>query len=337
MNPVLGIHHITAVAGDPQANVDFYHNLLGQRLVKKTVNFDDPGTYHFYFGDEIGSPGTILTFFPWQQPRFSALRMARGRRGNGEVAATAYAISSSSVNYWRERLADHGVTVGEVLTRFGAEVIPFQDPDGMVIELIVHDGRATYRHWEQGPIPAEHALRGFFGATLWVGEAQGTADLLTGSLGFTFVGQEGSLSRFQAAADVFGTSSDGIGLAIDLLERPRMPFSRLGVGSVHHIAFRTASDEEQGEYLQALRAGGYHVSPVMDRQYFNSIYFRAPGGVLFEIATDAPGFLYDEPVDELGTHLKLPPWLEARRADIERAVPPFTLKKETETETEEKE
>ena len=319
MNPVLGIHHITAVAGDPQANVDFYHNLLGQRLVKKTVNFDDLATYHFYFGDEIGSPGTILTFFPWQH-------MARGQRGNGEVAATAYTISSASVDFWRERLIDHGVTVGnmpktsaETQTRFGAEVIPFQDPDGMAIELIVHDGRATYHHWEQGPIPAEHALRGFFGATLWVGEAQGTADLLTGSLGFTFAGQEGARSRFQ-------TASGNIGLTIDLLERPGMPFARLGAGSVHHIAFRTAGDEEQGEYLQALQAGGHHVSPVMDRQYFHSIYFRAPSGVLFEIATDAPGFLYDEPIDELGTHLKLPPWLEAQRADIERAVPPFRLK-----------
>ena len=319
MNPVLGIHHITAVAGDPQANVDFYHNLLGQRLVKKTVNFDDPGTYHFYFGDKIGSPGTILTFFPWQH-------MARGRRGNGEVAATAYAIGSASVDYWRERLTGHGVTVGEVQTRFGAEVISFQDPDGMVIELIVRDGRATYHHWQQGPIPAEHALRGFFGATLWVGEAQGTADLLTGSLGFTFIGQESSRTRFRAATEVFGTSSDDIGLTIDLLERPGMPSGRLGAGSVHHIAFRTVDDEEQGQYLQALRASGHQVSPVMDRQYFHSIYFRAPSGVLFEIATDAPGFLYDEPIDELGTHLKLPPWLEAQRAEIERIVPPLTLK-----------
>jgi len=312
MNPVQGIHHITAVASDPQANVDFYHNLLGQRLVKKTVNFDDPGTYHFYFGDEIGTPGTILTFFPWQH-------MGRGQRGNGEVAATAYSIASTSVAYWRQRLAAHGVTAGESQTRFGAEVIPFQDPDGMGVELVVRDGRATYHHWQQGPIPAEHALRGFFGATLWVSEGQGTADLLTHSLGFTFIGQEGARSRFQAA-------SDDIGLTIDLLERPGKPFARLGAGSVHHIAFRTADDEEQDEYLQALRNGGHQVSPVMDRQYFHSIYFRAPSGVLFEIATDAPGFLYDEPIDELGTHLKLPSWLEAQRDEIERSVPPFVLK-----------
>ncbi len=312
MNPVRGIHHITAVAGDPQANVDFYHNLLGQRLVKKTVNFDDPGTYHFYFADEAGTPGTIMTFFPWQN-------MGRGLRGNGEVAATAYAISAASVAYWRRRLAAHGVTVGETQTRFGAEVIPFQDPDGMALELVVRDGRSTYRPWPQGPIPAEHALRGFFGATLAVAEAQSTADLLTGSLGYVFIGQEGSRSRFQAA-------SDDMGLTIDLLEQPGLPFARLGAGSVHHIAFRTAGDEEQGQYLHALRADGHQVSPVMDRQYFHSIYFRAPSGVLFEIATDAPGFLYDEPIDELGTHLKLPAWLEAQRAAIERKLPPLTLK-----------
>ncbi len=311
MNPVQGIHHITAVASDPQANVDFYHNLLGQRLIKKTVNFDDPGTYHFYFGDEIGTPGTILTFFPWQH-------MRRGQRGNGEVAATAYSISPDSVDFWRQRLAAHGVPLGETQTRFGMEVIPLEDPDGMIVELVVNDGRATFSYWEQGPIPEKHALRGFFGATLWVGEAQGTADLLTGSLGFTFVGQEGNRSRFQAA-------SEDIGLMIDLLERPGMPGGRLGAGSVHHIAFRTVDDEEQAAYLQTLRADGYHVSPVMDRQYFHSIYFRAPSGVLFEIATDAPGFLYDEAVDELGTHLKLPPWLEGQRAEIEQIVPAFTL------------
>jgi glyoxalase family protein len=312
MNPVQGIHHITAVASDPQANIDYYHNLLGQRLVKKTVNFDDPGTYHFYFADEIGTPGTVLTFFPWRH-------MRRGQRGNGEVAATAYSIGSESVDYWLDRLAVRGVTTGERQTRFGADVIPFQDPDGMMVELVVHDGPASYAHWDAGPIPPEHSLRGFFGATLWVGEAQGTADLLTDALGFTFAGQEGNRSRFEGA-------SNDIGLTIDLLERPGMPGARLGAGSVHHIAFRTVDDQEQAQYLQTLRSSGYHVSPVMDRQYFHSIYFRSPSGVLFEIATDAPGFLYDEAVDELGTHLKLPSWLEARREEIAGSLPPVTLK-----------
>jgi len=311
MQAVQGIHHITAVAGDPQANVDFYHHLLGQRLVKRTVNFDDPGTYHFYFGDEVGTPGTILTFFPWRH-------MARGQRGNGEVAATAYSIHPDSVSYWQQRLADHGLAVGESQTRFGMEVIPFQDPDGMIIELVAQDGRATYSHWQEGPIPAEHALRGFFGATLWVPETAGTGSLLTDSLGFTFAGKEENRSRFLAA-------SADIGVTIDLLERPGMPFGRLGAGSVHHIAFRTVDDKEQGEYLSSLRKDGYQVSPVMDRQYFHSIYFRSPGGVLFEIATDAPGFAYDEAVAELGSHLKLPSWLESQRGEIERKLPDFTL------------
>lgn len=311
MQAVQGIHHITAVAGDPQANIDFYHHLLGQRLVKRTVNFDDPGTYHFYFGDEIGTPGTILTFFPWRH-------MARGQRGNGEVSATAYAIHTDAVDFWRQRLAGHGLAVGESQTRFGMEVIPFQDPDGMIVELVAHDGRATYQHWSEGPVPAEYALRGFFGATLWVAEGAGTAKLLTDSLGFTFAGQEGNRSRFLAA-------SDDIGTVIDLLERPGQPYARLGAGSVHHIAFRTVDDKEQGEYLQSLRRDGYQVTPVQDRQYFHSIYFRSPGGVLFEIATDAPGFAYDEAVPELGTHLKLPSWLESRRSQIESQLPAIQL------------
>ncbi len=314
MQKVQGIHHITAIAGDPQRNINFYHHLLGQRLVKKTVNFDDPGTYHFYFADETGTPGTILTFFPWKH-------MTRGQRGNGEVAATAYSIPPASIPYWQERLAKQGVVIGERETRFGMEVINFQDPDGMVVELVVHDGNATFAHWEDGPIPAEHALRGFFGATLWVAEIKSTARLLIDSLGFTFIGNEGPRYRYQAA-------SNDIGLTVDLLERPGMPFGRLGAGSVHHIAFRTVDDDEQIEYQHALRRDGYQVTVVMDRQYFHSIYFHSPGGVLFEIATDAPGFLYDEPRAELGTHLKLPPWLESRRSEIERRLPQVSLETE---------
>ncbi len=307
MQPIQGIHHITAIAGDPQANIDFYHTLLGQRLIKKTVNFDDPGTYHFYFGDETGTPGTILTFFPWRGA-------VRGRRGNGEVAATAYTIRPGSVDYWLKRLADHGVTPGERQKRFGADVLPFQDADGMIVEFIVDDGPAAVDLWDEGPIPGEHALRGFHGATLWVADAAATAGLLTHSLGYTFAGREGQRSRFQAAGD-------GIGRFIDLLERPGEPHGRLGAGSVHHIALRTVDDEEQAEYLAALRQSGQQVTPVQDRQYFHSIYFREPAGVLLEIATDAPGFLYDEPAAELGTHLKLPPWLEARRAQISERLP----------------
>jgi glyoxalase family protein len=301
------IHHITAIASDPQANLDFYHSLLGQRLVKKTVNFDDPGTYHFYFGDEVGTPGTILTFFPWRGA-------VRGRRGNGEVAATAYTIRPESADFWQKRLRDHGVSVGERQQRFGDDIFPFQDPDGMIVELIVDEGPAAIQAWDDGPIPAEHVLRGFHGATLWVADAAGTADLLADSLGYTLAGQEGNRFRFQGAGDAAGRT-------IDLLERPGEIHGRQGAGSVHHIAFRTADDEEQQEYLTALRAEGYRVTPVQDRQYFHSIYFREPGGVLFEIATDPPGFLFDETVAELGSGLKLPPWLEHHRERISQSLP----------------
>ncbi len=312
MKPIQGLHHITAIASDPQKNVDFYHNLLGQRMVKRTVNFDDPGTYHFYFADEVGTPGTVLTFFPWRT-------MRRGQRGNGETGATAYSIHADSVDYWRQRLSDHGVVVGEAQTRFGAQVLAFQDPDGMVIELITHDGPTTFQFWEDGPVPAAHALRGFHSVTLWLAEVEATAELLTQQLGYEFVGQEGNRSRYRAAGN-------DIGLYIDLLHRPGMPFGRQGAGTVHHIAFRTVDDAEQLEYLTTLRAAGQQVTPVQDRQYFHSIYFRSPGGVLFEVATDAPGFLYDEPIDELGTNLKLPDWFEAHRKDIEAVLPPFELK-----------
>jgi glyoxalase family protein len=295
------------MAGDPQANLDFYHNLLGQRLVKKTVNFDDPGTYHFYFADATGTPGTVLTFFPWPHAR-------RGAPGNGEAAAVAYTIRPGSADYWRARLGAAGVVVGQSQTRFGQEVIPFRDPDGMAVELVVSDAPATVQYWTEGPVPAEHALRGFHSVTLWLDEVERTAALLTGPMGYTLVGQEGSRTRLAGA-------SGDIGLYVDLLHRPGQPRGRFGVGSIHHVAFRTIDDGEQLEYQAALRAAGFDVTPVRDRQYFHSIYFRAPGGVLFEVATDAPGFLYDETADALGSALRLPPWLEPRRAEIEAYLP----------------
>ncbi len=311
MKPIQGLHHITAMASDPQANLAFYHNVLGQRLVKRTVNFDDPGTWHFYFADETGTPGTVMTFFPWP-------RAKRGTLGNGETAAVAYAIPSGSVDYWRERLAAHGVGVSDGGTRFGDPVLAFHDPDGMRLELIATDAPATIRHWHDGPVPAAHALRGFHSVTLWQDEIEPTAGLLTAHMGYTLAGQEGDRTRLSAA-------SNDMGLHVDLLYRPNQPGGRFGAGSVHHIAFRTVDDSEQQEYLDALRRAGFGVSPVRDRQYFHSIYFRSPGGVLFEVATDAPGFLYDEPVETLGEALKLPAWYEPQRAEIEAVLPPITL------------
>jgi glyoxalase family protein len=312
MQPIQGLHHITAMCRDAQRTVAFYHHLLGQRLVKKTVNFDDPGTYHLYFGDETGTPGTILTFFPWPHVK-------RGNIGNGETAAVAYAIAPGTVDFWCDRLVTGGVTPGAVHTRFDQQVIPFHDPDGMALELITSEAPATFRHWQAGPVAEEFALRGFHGVTLWLDQVEATAALLRDGLAYVPAGQEGNRYRYQAAA------GDGSGIYVDLLHRPGQPRGKFGGGSIHHIAFRTLDDAEQLEYQQALRRMGQHVTPVQDRQYFRSIYFRSAGGVLFEIATDAPGFLYDEAQAELGTQLKLPPWLEPRRAEIEQHLPPVTI------------
>lgn len=309
MQPIQGLHHITAVASDPQANVDFYRNLLGQRLVKTTVNFDDSGTYHLYYGDEVGSPGTIMTFFPWQG-------MPPGVRGSGETTAVAYSVPAGALGFWDTHLARMGIDAEPLGERFGAAGIGFDDPDGMRIELIEDERPLHVRHWADGPIPEAVALRGFHSVTLWLHEVEPTAALLTEQMGYTFVAQQGDRSRYQGA-------SGDIGLYVDLVHRPDIQQGRFGSGSIHHIAFRTVDDEEQAEYRTELLAAGYPVTVVKDRQYFHSIYFRSPGGVLFEIATDAPGFDYDEPVAELGSSLKLPSWLEAQRGRIERVLPPL--------------
>ncbi|WP_420628382.1 ring-cleaving dioxygenase [Candidatus Leptofilum sp.] len=312
MKPVQGLHHITAVASNPHKNVEFFHTILGQRLVKKTVNFDDPGTYHLYYGDEVGTPGTIMTYFPWQH-------MRRGRRGNGETAAMAYTIRPEAMGFWQSWLKKNNISTGEIQTRFGADVLPFTDPDGLPLELITSNAPATLRHWADGPIGEKEALHGFHSVTLWLDAVEPTGKLLTEQLGYQFVGEEGNRFRYQAEAN-------DMGIIVDILRRPGQPSGQFGAGSIHHVAFRTVDDAEQLEYLQKLRQAGQQVTAVQDRQYFHSIYFRSPGGVLFEIATDAPGFLYDEPVAELGTHLKLPPWLEQHRPAIEARLPEIKLK-----------
>ncbi|MAT98130.1 MAG: ring-cleaving dioxygenase [Anaerolineaceae bacterium] len=312
MKPVQGLHHITAVAGNIDKNVEFYHHILGQRLVKKTVNFDDPGTYHLYYGDEIGTPSTIMTYFPWQH-------MRRGRRGNGETAAMAYTIRPQAMGFWQEWLKKNDISTDEIQTRFGQDVLPFTDPDGLPLELITSDDPATLQFWADGPIGEKEALQGFHSVTLWLEQVEPTAWLLTEQLGYEFVGEEGNRFRYKA-------DGNDIGLFVDILHRPGEPQGQFGAGSIHHIAFRTVDDEEQLEYLQKLRQARVQVTPVQDRQYFRSIYFRSPGGVLFEVATDAPGFLYDEPVAELGTHLKLPSWLEQHRPAIEQRLPEIELK-----------
>lgn len=312
MQPIQGLHHITAVASDPQANIDFYVEVLGQRLIKTTVNFDDPGTYHLYYGDHVGTPGTALTFFPWRN-------MHRGRVGAGETTAMAYAIPKGSLSWWMDRLLELKVETSGPEKRFGESVLRFADPDGMVVELVATDDPSTIEHWEDGPIPAEHALRGFHSVTLLLNDVEPTASVLTGQMGYEFVSQEGNRYRYKGA-------SNDRGLYVDILHDPEARRGAFGAGSIHHIAFRTVDDEEQLEYLSQLRTAGLQVTPVQDRQYFHSIYFREPGGVLFEVATDEPGFTSDETVEELGSSLKLPAWYEAQRPQIEARLPAIERK-----------
>lgn len=310
MKAIQGLHHITVMASNPQRNIDFYVNVLGQRLVKTTVNFDDPATYHLYYGDEVGSPGTIMTFFPWAN-------MKRGVLGNGETAAVAYSIAKTSVAYWKARLAEFGFYFDDSVSRFGDTVIRFKDPDGLSLELIAHSRAEVPRFWAKGDVPAEHAICGFHGVTLWLARKEETESILVNHLGFAKVTEEadaeGLRTRYKGA-------SDGVGLFVDIVERPQKITGQLGAGSVHHIAFRNENDAEQLEYLRYLREQGQQLTPVQDRQYFQSIYFREPGGVLFEIATDAPGFSSDETVEALGSGLKLPEWLEPDRDRIEKRL-----------------
>jgi glyoxalase family protein len=310
MERIQGLHHITVMASDPQANVDFYHQVLGQRLIKTTVNFDDPGTYHLYYADLVGTPGTVMTYFPWVGQR-------RGQVGNGETGAVAYNIPPASVGYWRDRLQKFGILTEQPFERWGNMIVGLHDPDGMKIELVANDEPATIQHWAAGPVPEAHALRGFHGVTLNVSRAAGTARVLD-LMGYTMAGVDGNRTRFKGA-------SNDVGLYIELLERPGEGRGSFGAGSVHHIAFRTVDDSEQLEYRQKFTSAGLNVTPVQDRQYFHSIYFREPNGVLFEVATDAPGFLYDEPVETLGTALKLPSWYEAQRAEITAMLPKFNI------------
>lgn len=309
-----GIHHVTAIAGSPQENIDFYAGLLGLRLVKLTVNFDDPGAYHLYYGDDAGHPGTILTFFSWPGAR-------RGRPGTGQVGQTSFAIPPGSLPFWRDRLDSAGVRPAEPVPehdrRFGESVLAFLDPDGLSIELVAHEPSEAWPH-RDGPVPAKHAIRGFHSVTL---EEEGfvrTQELLVDTLGFQPVSQEGQVCRFRAGGD-------GPGNLVDIRMAPNMQPGMVAVGTVHHVAWRAEDDPSEVALQHDLANLGYNVTQVLDRQYFHSVYFREPGGVLFEIATDPPGFTADESAEELGTHLKLPPWLEAEREAIERVLPPVRL------------
>jgi catechol 2,3-dioxygenase-like lactoylglutathione lyase family enzyme len=304
-----GIHHVTAISGEPQRNVDFYAGVLGLRLVKKTVNFDDPETYHLYYGDGPGNPGTIMTFFPWAHA-------PGGRIGAGQVVVTSFSIPATSLGHWTERLVEQGVRFEKPRDRFGETVLTFEDPDRLRVELVAsEDGRPE---WAGGTVPAEHSVRGFHHVALAVETTESTVRLMTEALGFRQVDETEGRVRLSAG-------EGGPGNTVDVVSASGFPRGSMGVGTVHHVAFRIPDDETQVALREEISALGYNVTPVLDRNYFRSIYFREPGGVLFEIATDPPGFAVDEAEAELGTHLKLPPWLEPRRDKLEEVLPPLRV------------
>ena len=315
-SPISGIHHVTAIAGDPQTNVDFYAGVLGLRLVKKTVNFDDPSTYHLYYGDGLGSPGTLMTFFPWPGAR-------RGSLGSGQTRTTAFAVPEDSLDFWRRRFDGAGIRVDDI-ERFGVEGLAFSDPDGLRLELLASvkpdDDR---RPWAGSSTPADHAIHGLDGVTFLHADSTASQRLLVEVMGFRQIAVDGDRARY-------ASGTGGSGTFVDLVRDPSAAPGRVAGGSVHHVAFRVEDDPAQAAWMDRLFAAGHPTTDVKDRQYFHSIYFREPGGVLFELATDNPGFAVDEPVEALGRGLQLPPWLEPSRSRIERLLPDLDVSRERE-------
>lgn len=315
MKSVLGIHHVTAIASDPQRNLDFYVGILGLRFVKRTVNFDDPQTYHFYFGDDVGTPGTILTFFPWPGAR-------SGRQGTGQVAVTSFAVLPGAMGFWVERLVRHGIRfVGPVKRAqdgAGAEhVIEFKDHDGLMLEIVGHDGAEARSAWGHAPgISIEHAIHGFHAVTIWADTGTATERVLVDTLGFRSVREQEGTRRF-------ASGDGGPGTLVDVRSVGGFPRGTGGAGTVHHVAWRVANDQMQLDVRDQVAAAILHPTRVIDRDYFHSVYFREPGGVLFELATDSPGFAIDEPVERLGERLMLPSQYEPSRTRIEAALPPI--------------
>ncbi len=310
MTPTLdGIHHVTAIAGDPQANFDFYAGTLGLRLIKRTINFDDPGTYHLYYGDGVGAPGTILTFFPWPGA-------ARGRVGSGQASTLALSVPEGALPFWRDRLSARAIPFADGEPRFGASALGVEDPHGLPLEIVASPQPDLRTCWTSGPVPAEYAIRGVESVALSLAETIPTDVLLTNLLGFRTVGSEGSRTRY-----ALGDGQPGA--MLDVQHAPGLPAGTSGAGTIHHVAFRTQDDDRQALWMAALKEADVPVSPVRDRQYFHSLYFHEPGRVLFEIATDTPGFATDEDIKHLGETLCLPPWLEPQRALVESTLPPL--------------
>ncbi|PAV28062.1 ring-cleaving dioxygenase [Virgibacillus profundi] len=302
-----GIHHITAIVNDPQVNYDFYSNVLGLRLVKKTVNFDRPEVYHLYFGNKSGDPGTIITFFPWP-------KLPKGRVGSGQVGTTSYVIPIGSMDFWKNRLQQEGISF-TLDSRFNETSIQFQDPDGLQIELVERE-TDTDNSWGTNEIDKEHAIQGFGGATLYSAQPNETADVLENILGMEFVRQAGDYLRYQ--------TQESLGNRIDIKLSPSVR-GLAGAGTIHHIAWRAKNEEEHQRWQELLETKKLQPTEMKDRNYFKALYFQEAGGILFEIATDAPGFAVDETPDKLGEKLMLPSWFESKRKEFEAKLPPIKV------------
>jgi predicted esterase/catechol 2,3-dioxygenase-like lactoylglutathione lyase family enzyme len=316
MSRILGLHHVTAIASDPQRNLDFYAGVLGLRLVKRTVNFDDPETYHLYYGDEVGTPGSILTFFPWPGAR-------RGRQGIGQVAVTSFSVLPSALGFWLERLLRHGVKYsGPVKRGSGSDeeqVIAFADHDGLMLEIVAHASAEARPAWGDAPgISRDNAIHGFHGVTLWIGNADPTERVLVDTLGFKAGREDGTTRRYTV-------EQGGAGTIVDVRSVGGFVAGAGGAGTVHHVAFAVESDAAELAVRERVEKANLRPTPVIDRNYFHSVYFREPGGVLYELATNPPGFTVDEPVERLGEQLMLPPQYEPHRAQIEAVLPRIHL------------
>ncbi len=305
-----GIHHVTCITGDVQKCVDFYVGVLGLRFVKKSINQDLPDTYHIYFGDQLGSPGTAMTFFGWPT-------WPEQRAGSGQVTTVSFAVPEGSLDFWSERLRKLGVD-HERRSRFDTDVIVLHDADNIELELAGRADGERWVPWPDSPVDRDHAIRGFHSVTLTIAEAGATLNLLTGPMGFRTVAHEGNTTRLE-------TGPGGPDAILDVVESPEGPEGEESIGTVHHVAWRTPDDAAQVAWRETLTRAGRNVTPVIDRWYFKSIYYREPGGVLYEIATDSPGFTVDEPPEKLGTSLSLPPWFQVRREQLDETLPPIVV------------
>ena len=305
-----GIHHVTSITADVQKCVDFYVSVLGLRFIKKSINQDMPDTYHIYFGDYVGTPGTAMTFFGWPD-------WPKRRAGSGQVTTVSFSVPPDSLEFWNSRLRKLGVKASST-SRFGTDAIVLTDPDGIEVELVAQSSRQRWVPWPESPVDEQHAIRGFHSVTMTVAEAAATFDLLVKTMGFRKAGQEGHRTRFE-------TGEGGPHAILDVIESPEGPEGEESIGTVHHVAWRATDAAHQSEWREVLIKVGRNVTPVIDRYYFKSIYFREPGGVLFEIATDGPGFTIDETAESLGSSLSLPPWFNVRRDRLDATLPPIVV------------